>query len=346
MKLTKKLFIAIMTMALLVVTFTTSTFAWFTLGSTGTVEPLSVDVTTGTGMEISKDGKSWKNKIQLVDPSDITNLDFTAVTSFNGKDFYDAEDGALTGANAAANKKYYEATFYVRISKGDSSDSTKHLNGVYLTAVNATNSGTKSWVSDVTLEKEVSGVNTLTQYNSKTIEEGKTYQFDALNAAKISFAKVARDNNADVETVTKVYAYEDSTTTWGSVPAAADINNGTVEAGLAWDYADAKGYVINAAAQPGQNSFPTYLTNADIEAANAESGATTTDRDKAQVLAYDDFDNFASINVDLGAGLSGDDTNYVYAKVTIRIWLEGWDADCINAILSQETTIGFVLKAY
>ena len=109
MKLTKKLFIAIMTMALLVVTFTTSTFAWFTLGSTGTVEPLSVDVTTGTGMEISKDGKSWKNKIQLVDPSDITNLDFTAVTSFNGKDFYDAEDGALTGANAAANKKYYEA---------------------------------------------------------------------------------------------------------------------------------------------------------------------------------------------------------------------------------------------
>ncbi len=356
MKLTKKLFMAIMTLALVVVTLSASTFAWFTLGSTGTVEPITVNVTSGTGMEISKDGKSWRNKIQL--PPERA-IDFTAVTSFDGKSFYDTFEGALILKNEgleneeddrAANVKYYEQTFYVRVTKGEEN---KHLNGVFLDTVTGVNgSASKDWIADVSLGTTSENVFTPTQYGTKTVVEGTTLQFDALDAAKISFAKVA----SNAETVTKVYAFE-SETAWGSVPTLVDVDhdNNTetaavkgINSGLAYDYAEAKGFQT-AYAQPynaSATSFPEYIGKTEVDAAHDETGTTTTARNAAQVLAYADFGAFSTIGVTLDQGATADDTNYVYAKVTVRIWLEGWDADCINAILGQQTTISFVLKAY
>ena len=367
MKLTKKLFMSIMTLALVVVTLSASTFAWFTLGNEAKMENVQVNVTTGTGMEISKDGQTWRNKIELDNPS---TLNFTAVTSFDGINFYDTLDGALTGANAAANKKYYEAEFYVRVTK-DTNEQAGFA-GISLIQVEGTkqvfgteqNANANKWLADVNLgtttqNDQNQDVFTATDYVSDrdtndTIEFGQYRSFDALNAVKVSFTPSTANATA------KVYAYEDTDTSWGTVPAILDNGENaehrySINSGLAYDYAYAKDYDM-ISAQPyscGEASaFPKYITDADITAANAltiTSESTEVQQNtkaKTYILVKTDFLSAANASAD-NAILDGEtlDDHYVYAKVTIRIWLEGWDADCINAILAQRTVLSFKLKA-
>ena len=52
-KLTQKLVLSVITMALVVVALGTSTFAWFTLQNTASLEQFSGQVTAGEGMEVS-----------------------------------------------------------------------------------------------------------------------------------------------------------------------------------------------------------------------------------------------------------------------------------------------------
>ena len=364
MKLTKKLFIGIMTLALVVVTFTTSTFAWFTIGTTGQIKDVQVNVTAGTGMEISKDGTAWKNVIELDNP---TGLNFTAVTTLDGMKFYNAEYGELdkytTGENpviaegsaAGKNVMYYEKEFYVRIRTSESSPITK----VVLTEVNGThpeNTESTDWTADVSLGTSLDTNSPVyTHYkngndNADAIIEGQAKVFDALNAVKVSFAKVTNGTNA--ETITVLYGYEKDNS-WGTMPAV-DGTSKKVESGLAYDYAEAKGYdmtkVQPVAINSNATALPTYVSYT-----STETTATGYDVTKVTVLSNvnDSENNITSDFVSAAtAKASGGilanktlDDGYIYAKVVIRIWLDGWDPDCINAILAQQTKFTFKLKA-
>ena len=351
MKLTKKLFMSIMTLALVVVTLSASTFAWFTLGNDATIDKVQVNVTTGTGMEISRDGKSWKNKIQLA-PSD--GVDFRAVTSFDGKTFFDTEVGAIT----AASLKYYEEVFYVRVTKANANSNS--FNGVSLIEVNAENEKNytvdeNKWLADVSLGTGEGDQFAATTYtygeHSDTIVEGTSKTFDALNAIKVSFESAKANGSL------KVYAHE-TATSWGTVPEIGDVAHESttrkeINSGLSYDYAEAKEYDTDNA-QPyncNASAFPTYLTPAQVAAAKGTAETPATAEQKAATFILDADDDFFTAaqavaeNGILYNIVTTADDNYIYAKVTVRIWLEGWDADCINAILAQKTKIGFVLKA-
>ena len=369
MKLTKKLFIAIMTMALLVVTFTSSTFAWFTLGTTGKIEDVQVNVTAGTGMEISKDGNSWKNVIQLENPQ---GLNFTAVTTLDGKTFYDAEHGLLddydtTGATPVIkttsaegkNVMFYEQKFFVRIRKTDLTAGTSSITKILLSQANgnlAANETLNPWTADVSLGTAL-GTNApvYTHYkggndNADAIIEGQERTFDALNAVKVAFSTT----RSGTDTVTVFYGYEAETTSWGTMPALAaraGENAGyEVNSGLAYDYAEAKGYEIMANAQPYEidpsaTAFPAYVSY-------TSSKENITEAEKAKVTVLSNATNSSDfVDADTAKAANGIlenktlDDNYLYAEVTIRIWLDGWDPDCINAILGQKKVFTFQLKA-
>ena len=306
MKLTKKLFIAIMTMALLVVTFGTTTFAWFTLGTSSKIENIQVNVTSGVGMEISDDGLNWKNNISLADSTakliDVTSANGIAFTKVNG-------DAATAGTD------YLQIVFYVRVVK----NAEHSISGVELDYVSGKDkefTATNKWVADVDFAAE-----------SKTYAQGTGYEFDALNAVKISFT-------ANADTTEKfIYSY------------ANDNNQGEANAdGIARAYASAKTYDVPAVASVElPDSYVTYTK---------EDGATATDgmykydqytSDKAKVLVSTDFGTYEAKIDDTVT--NADNTHYIYAKVTMRIWLEGWDADCINAILSEKTKLSLGLKA-
>ena len=348
MKLTKKLFIAIMTMALLVVTFSASTFAWFTLGETSKIEDIQVKVKSSKGMELSLDGKKWTNNISL----DASGVEFADLTTADGKTIVDMKGDTVKNNLTAANNEtavYFEKTIYVRITTttttGENPTTSKDFTKVVLNAVYGSEktfgAGTDAshenqWLADATLKngndnKEYTPVQVgTTTLAAKTIVENQYRSFDPLNAVKISFATTR--NNA--EAVTGLYGYE-SVQNFGTVSTT----------GLAKDYADAKDYDITSTISPA-----TYTSYTEITAPTSPSTLTKynakiegTSDPRLVVLEASDFGAFSTLG-DLGV-TNADDTNYVYAKLTIRIWLDGWDADCINAILEKETELAFELKA-
>lgn len=285
MKITKKLFVAIMTMALLVITFGTTTFAWFTLGTENKVDGINVNVTTGNGMEISLDGNAWKNNLHLA----ANDKEFKDLTSADGYAIKTMTDLAADTDN------YLTVTFYLRITKD--STGAADFNQVYLASVKGEH-GTDddvNWVADV-------------DFGSYT--KGTSYVWDALNALKMGFT-------ANTESSARlVYAYENDDD--------LGISRGPAElAGLAKAYADVKEYDISSA----PTTLPTYIVKANLG------------EDTSKILDKNDFGATAD-------GLTGTlDDRYLYAKVTLKVWLEGWDADCINAILAQTAKLSFVLKA-
>ena len=285
MKITKKLFVAIMTMALLVITFGTTTFAWFTLGTENKVDGINVNVTTGNGMEISLDGNAWKNNLHLAandkEFKDLTSADGYAIKTMAGLD--------------ADTDNYLTVTFYLRITKNAAgqADFTK----VYLASVKGEH-GTNddvAWVADVDFDSFVKGQN---------------YEWDALNALKMGFTA-----NTEIS-ARLVYAYEND-------DDLCESHGGAAYDGLAKAYAEAKEYEI-----PNTAALPTYKVEGDLGELNTV------------ILTNGDFGATAG---DLTA--ANLDDRYLYAKVTLKVWLEGWDADCINAILAQTAKLSFVLKA-
>ncbi|PKK86556.1 MAG: hypothetical protein CVV63_04290, partial [Tenericutes bacterium HGW-Tenericutes-8] len=66
-KLTQKLVLSVITMALVVVALGTSTFAWFTLANTSTVTAFNAQVTSGEGIEVSLG--TWNTNTAIIDGS-------------------------------------------------------------------------------------------------------------------------------------------------------------------------------------------------------------------------------------------------------------------------------------
>ena len=52
-----------------IVILSTSTYAWFTSNYTVSVQPLDVQVSSGSGIQISTDAVNWKSMITLADIS-------------------------------------------------------------------------------------------------------------------------------------------------------------------------------------------------------------------------------------------------------------------------------------
>ena len=139
---------------------------------------------------------------------------------------------------------------------------------------------------------------------------GTAVEFAAVNAIRVSF------NDG---TNTKVVAIEGS-----KAHGAAALD------GLAKAYADKKGYTIDDA-----------LSDAPAEPdATVESADEIAEEDRIAVVASNQFS-------DTAPQVEGfiDADGYNYATLKINVWLEGWDADCINAILSGQVQLGFTFKA-
>ena len=92
-KLTRKLFISILTVAFAFVTLGATTFAWFTLTTTAKVETFDASMQSGTGIEMSLDGGlSYKNYftteeiLDAITGSTSGTITFNLVTSLDGVD--------------------------------------------------------------------------------------------------------------------------------------------------------------------------------------------------------------------------------------------------------------------
>ena len=65
----RKLFLLALALLFTIVILSTSTYAWFTSNSTVSVQPIDVQVSSGSGIQISTDAEHWKSMITTTDIS-------------------------------------------------------------------------------------------------------------------------------------------------------------------------------------------------------------------------------------------------------------------------------------
>lgn len=145
--------------------------------------------------------------------------------------------------------------------------------------------------------------------DGKKFENNKTYIFDAYNALRVSFVtgKTPQDVQDAVKTA-KVFEIRHTTTNQGIV---------------------------------GDGIMDSYIaTNKDMEVLAAEPTALTT-----VVVDENGTPATDTVVIDFANLDYTENGNYYEAEFTVNVWLEGWDADCINALMGQVKTIGFELSA-
>lgn len=299
-KLTQKLVLSVITMALVVVALGTSTFAWFTLQNTATLEGFSGQVTSGEGIEVSlgdfsgtqsiSTSSSWvtvistsqiENRLSAMYVDGTNPLKFTDVTSPNGQDIF-LKDGSTSAG--ALSGKYVQFNLYFR------SNTAKTIT---LTDASFGETAAKDWAVDVAFK----GANN--NATSVVLASGSTVKVAARQAARVSvFGSTGATYELSESLGTSPSADLYNSNALPSVSYASGTEFGAAA------YAIAKGNPVAYAAQTIAPTFTTSTGNSiDLVTLAAPAGEFAT----------------------LTAG-------YFYGKVTVRVWIEGWDADAFDAL--------------
>lgn len=323
-KLTQKLVLSVVTMALVVIALGTSTFAWFTLTNSATIQSFDAQVTSGEGIEISLGDftlvgsgvtqtytttVSASSQWYTVLSSSVINARLSAMYATNGIKLVDvtsgegevvkSRDGLTTHTSLSG--KYVQFDIFFR----SSAVKTINWNSVTLGGDSA------SWTVDVPTFRPANDNAASALVTSGTILTSST------TAARVSIDPVIGSSLAS----TPVYELPelldaDPVGVLTNSRALPVDSYGATPFGAA-SYWVAKG---NTAIVPGVLTLPTTITSVSTP---------------VTLLTL----------VNSGAEITGFPTGYYYGKVTVRVWLEGWDADAYDAIFSRDLTVALGFNA-
>lgn len=308
-KAKKRLLFSVAALVIAIAVATGSTFAWFTINREVNVEEMDISVTAGSqGIYIAakKTGpyKTALNMDDLVTAGYNKDAKLDALTSADGKVITDR------GSNTALTKesgKFIEMTFYFRAT-GETMPiidlkETKDDNRSTVLLPHTTNNAQ-------TVDNTWKAINIGDYGQARAIPLNGKIEARAAHAARVSFDALAHDKVAKNTRVWDPF-YGDTTTFCGLANSA---NGGKLDnsvGNFALEY-----YNETKAPDEPKLTWPT-------------DGIVATE-------AKDDF--FKNVLV-----LSETSTPKVYeGELTIRIWLEGWDGDCMTSILGDKIKADFV----
>jgi hypothetical protein len=322
-KITRKLFISILTVAFALVTLGATTFAWFTLSNKAQIQQFEAQVSAGAGIEISLNGTNFKSTIttaeiqQRIDQNQPTSrLAMDDVTSADGLTFkyfdtadpfeYD-EDEEITGIKMKdAEEGWIWFDLYFR--------SPEENVRVYLLDNSYIKSTGINWVSDAAF-----------QFDSvSSVAVGNTRQVYAANALRIS-----------MEEYTGIVDSEDSQT---------GLNEGVRVFELEPDpLVDTHNQVLGTEPKLGYGSVAYYnskypldaLTQGLLDGIVLPGYTVTSDdlKDPAELNAKQSPNAVATLRTPSGT------PTYYYGMIKVKMWLEGWDPDMYNSIMADRMQI-------
>lgn len=306
--LTKKLILSILSIAFAVVSLGTTTFAWFTLSSTADLEAFTGDVKVGEGFEV-------------------------AVTKVNEEVNTSTKWYTNTVPAEAIEATYKGAGLFDKFDAVSVTSTTDPLTAVQIIEVSG----------DTT---SVSAIDTATA-KKKMI------------AFKLHF-RLASEGTRNV-------TIEDLTVTgtpkkWRADQSYALTAGNDELAGLTVNAGDEITYDVASASRVGffnKDNNHVYETK-EVNPSETDAGNTLGTTSKVGALDY--FKNKNALTATpvvpteatkplvSTAYVAGDTvctlTGTAVSTVTVAVWVEGWDAECMNAIFSQKLTVqmGFELQ--
>ncbi len=306
-KLTNKLFISILTVAFAVIALGTTSFAWFTLGNTATIQPFDATVTSGEGIEISLDEENYRSTItpeEIFAELGLEDFRFQDVTTADGSAFkFMNANGQIVDSANPYDDGYIQFTLHFR-----SLDTANPAPKIYWTGVTLDSDGIP-WTSDATF-LDGKGI-------SRTVSEVMTVK--AANATRIG---VFGDT-------TIIYERPDSDTE-GTVIGNSDLG---IQAGADLTAANGSVDYYWEKNPDGGAGFLAGVTSVTVPATVNNIGTGADELDNGILLTLTNPSETPNPEVDQWEG-----------SVTIRIWIEGWDPDCFNAILRDQLSIGLVFS--
>lgn len=348
-KISRKLFTSGLSLAFATVALGTTTFAWFTTNAQVTAD-ITVGVqATGDSILISTDCFDWGSSVEI----DASELELNPVTYQAAESDLLATDKlvdldgneATGGTTAAAN--YLEFVLYLKVSSAKkaitfdpaaTNDVAEITNTASLT--NYTILKTTNFNYSASFAKTSTAASTLTA--------GNKVKVDAVNAVR-SVLDVSEPGSATNQSYTELENNQ------GAVAAAFGTSN--------------LSYTRNTTlvGYEGQGNQPTTYTSGQIynfgnslagnNAANSyiETVLGTNFSDATDVATYKAVDAdyagvalnetwTATLNTSEKALFTTDAANQIYA-LKFSYWLEGYDADCFDAVMGQALSIHFGFRA-
>lgn len=326
-KLTQKLVLSVVTMALVVIALGTSTFAWFTLQNAASIGSFQGQVTAGTGIEVSlgevsagaqnldfdNQNYSWFTAIpaatmQTFIDTKYPTFRFNNVTSPDGVVMKN-EDG--TGAVAGS---FIEFNLYFRSREANMP--------IGLTQA-ALGGPVGNWTVNSPEFTHTDGIKYGTLANG-TITNS-TMKVAAWTAARLSVKSAGQS----------VFIIQREAV----VGDVANITNSTALPHVSYDFTE-------TGTSTGIFAVGTTLLGAaSYEKANA-IGRPNWDENTTTVLVENIIPDAATavnpstVVLQLGTvKATGVLAGYAVGTLTVRVWIEGWDADAYDAIFNQMLTV-------
>lgn len=340
-KLTTKLLFAIISAAFALVALGTTTFAWFTLTNEAEISQFDAQITAGEGLEISLDGTNFYTTIPAnVIQAKIKSLKVTLkdITSPNGIDMYplgpqnpDTKIDYIEAPQGNESNPYIEFDLWVR--------SPVEGTVVKLSSVSfSSNTGDDTWTPD-TIFVNAKGKLVVPYIDAAALKAAapalkaagiiKNYTLQDETLVSVTYGEGEDEDIFTVEDKvvfgpqayyahdalrlsisdgSTTVVYQNAETTTNTLLEEEPIPNGMVD------------YYKN---KNGIDLIATYTSDENTITLPTTTEVTTNNKPLLTTL--------------------GDAT--VPTELTVRIWIEGWDPDTFNAILTQKIYVSLLLTS-
>lgn len=294
-KITKKLLMAILSVSFALVALGTVTFAWFTLTNITTIDSFDIDVSTTEGIEVAfGDKDEWFTEIDTQTMTDY--LRETALNNFDGLKPVTSPDGV---------------NFYTREDRNQENSLIDPVFDGYVVfqlRFRSLIANTAIYLSPETVMSDPDGITwtsdaQFTNSKGEEIKVGDKVTFYVANAARMSFDD--GDNNT--------FVYELPDNSYG-------------------DELDEKFGNYSHSDNQIEDGKITPIANGAISYYNRKHSLNKLE-DYEEIELAQANTSFLGANPIAVTSTTLTD-GYYETSITVRIWLEGWDADCMDPIVS------------
>lgn len=308
----RKLFISMLTLAIFTIIFGTVTYAWITIATVNNIEGLSLSASTGDELEISTDGFHFSSTLDTTDLEEIfENVSLSDVTSADGITFYNG--GLEEIALARANHEYVSFELWFRTTKKEkfvyliNNVSDKVSYDVSMDGTYVVSKGI-DWKANIDF-----------QYGENDfIKQGETKTYYAKDAIRIGFQEV----------VDKPYDQREENELRNLIfdPSKNQERGYGVSYG-AYDY-----FIKNT---HKLIELPEHIPKTVYELTSPlEDNPYQADNEDSLITKMQP------------TGYFNEEGEEIYqSKVVVNIWVEGWDADALDAILKDYVKIQLQFKS-
>lgn len=312
--LTNKLVTSVLALVLTGAALSIGVFAWFTINNTANVGAFDGTVQTGEGFYVSLDGSNWKNNLTSQEmESAAGNITFQAVTAdVTGKNL------TYLDGNTANTSHYIEFDLYF-VGSND-------LLTVSVSSLNITSPNPTSWIPGQAVP-----------FTDSRSDGNSAISRSASDAARVGFIDM-------IVTANDAVVFENpvgGTNTEGKGTFNDPVQDGDNQAVLYYNhFSNTNNPALTVTQFNDAHLYDTTLSGTSISPVVSV----------AQLIVHTDptvnalTGSITGWNVpDSVTGVIGA-ADYKVGAVTVRVWIEGWDQEALNAVLSGQVIVDMVFE--